>query len=201
MTLWAPTELAPGLWRWTAPHPEWRANAEPGSPGDWDQAVGSLAVELDQALVLVDALLPQDAGGFWRWVDARAEGREVFVLTTLAFHRRDRDLIASRYRAATSRAAGSLPAGIETKPLRGAGEVACWVQPHRALVFGDRVLGDGDGGLRLCPESWLGHLEIGLPALRELIRPLLELPVERVIVSHGEPVLDDARAALERALA
>jgi hypothetical protein len=35
----------------------------------------------------------------------------------------------------------------------------------------------------------------------ERLRPLLELPVERVLVTHGEPVLKDARAALEQALA
>jgi hypothetical protein len=29
---------------------------------------------------------------------------------------------------------------------------------------------------------------------------LLDLPVERVLVSHGEPVLHDGRGALERAL-
>jgi hypothetical protein len=29
---------------------------------------------------------------------------------------------------------------------------------------------------------------------------LLELPIERVIVSHGDPVLHDGRAALARAI-
>jgi hypothetical protein len=29
---------------------------------------------------------------------------------------------------------------------------------------------------------------------------LLDLPVERVLVSHGEPVLHDGRAALEHAV-
>jgi hypothetical protein len=157
-------------------------------------------VELGEALVFIDALVPEAADDFWRWADARATERAVFVVTTLSFHRRSRELIADRYEGSTSRAASSLPAGIEAKPLRGAREVAFWLEPYRALVFGDRILGDGAGGLRLCPKSWLGYLGIGLPQLRELVRPLLELPVERVIVSHGEPVVDDARAALERAL-
>ena len=38
----------------------------------------------------------------------------------------------------------------------------------------------------------------GLP---KLLRPLVELPIERVLVSHGEPVLHDGRAALVRAIA
>jgi hypothetical protein len=197
---WAPTELAPGLWRWTAPHPGWSPDAKPDSTGDWDEAVGSLAIELDDGLVFVDALLPADADGFWRWADTRAADRAVFALTTISFHRRSRGAIAARYDASTSRAADALPPGIETKPLHGAGEVALWVQRHGALVFGDRILGDGSGGLRLCPESWLEYLDIGVPELRELIWPLHDLPIERVIVSHGDPVLDGGREALERAL-
>jgi hypothetical protein len=30
-------EIAPGLWRWTAPHPAWLADAEPDSPEDWER--------------------------------------------------------------------------------------------------------------------------------------------------------------------
>jgi hypothetical protein len=54
--------------------------------------------------------------------------------------------------------------------------------------------------VRLCPESWLpsgvGHAE-----LRTALAPLLELPVERVLVSHGVPVLGGGHAALAKALA
>jgi hypothetical protein len=32
------------------------------------------------------------------------------------------------------------------------------------------------------------------------MRPLLELPVERLLVSHGEPVLRDGRAELAHAI-
>jgi hypothetical protein len=48
----------------------------------------------------------------------------------------------------------------------------------------------------------MGYLGNGLTTagLRELLRPLLELPVERVLVSHGEPVLRDGHAALRRLL-
>ncbi|MER3488209.1 MAG: hypothetical protein C4307_05585, partial [Chloroflexota bacterium] len=70
---------------------------------------------------------------------------------------------------------------------------------HRALVFGDAVLGAEDGGLRLCPESWHprggGHARV-----RENLRPLLDLPVERVLVSHGEPILHGGRRAREQLL-
>ena len=77
-----------------------------------------------------------------------------------------------------------------------------WLPEQRALVAGDRVLGGGDGSLRLCPESWLGYLPSGLTLdeLRLLLRPLLDLPIERVLVSHGEPVLADGREALAEAI-
>ena len=80
-----------------------------------------------------------------------------------------------------------------------AAEVVFWIPEHRALVPGDALLGDGAGGIRMCPESWLP----GREEPRELapsLRPLLDLPVERVLVSHGTPVLSDGRAALAAAL-
>jgi len=36
--------------------------------------------------------------------------------------------------------------------------------------------------------------------LREALRPLLGLPVELVLVSHGEPVLEGGREAIAKAL-
>jgi hypothetical protein len=53
--------------------------------------------------------------------------------------------------------------------------------------------------LRLCPERWLG--KASHEDLRESLRPLLELPLERVLVSHGEPVLRDGKRALAGVLA
>jgi hypothetical protein len=43
-------------------------------------------------------------------------------------------------------------------------------------------------------------VQVDRAGLGLLMRPLLELPIERVLVSHGEPVLHDGRAALARAL-
>ena len=39
-----------------------------------------------------------------------------------------------------------------------------------------------------------------IAALPARLRPLLDLPVEMVLVSHGEPVLRGGRTAIERAL-
>ena len=62
---------------------------------------------------------------------------------------------------------------------------------------GDVLLGT-EGGVRLCPSSWLGRGR--LSDLAAELRPLLELPVERVLTSHGPPVTSGGAAALARAL-
>ncbi len=198
-----PAAIAPGIWRWTADHPGWTPGAARDSPADWDRAVGCLLCEVERAAVFVDALVPVDEPRFWRWADGRvATAERCLALTTIGFHRRSREVLVSRYGAATSRARRALPAGLEPIRLSGAGETMFWLAGERALIAGDRILGAPGGGLRLCPDSWLGYLESGLTrdGLRELLRPLLEHPIERVLVSHGEPVLSGGRDALAEAI-
>jgi hypothetical protein len=193
-------QLARGLWRWTAPHPEWEPNPKKDSPADWPQLVGSVAYERDGTLVLVDPLVP-DRG--WRALDRLAQGKRVHVLTTLAFHRRSREAVRERYGAETSNARTKLPDGVETIEIRNAGERMVWIPEHGALVPGDRILGAARGGLRVCPDSWLGYLggRTDPARLRTELRKLLDLPVRSVLVSHGEPVLRDAKRKLRRAVA
>jgi hypothetical protein len=191
--------VAPGLWRWTAIHPEAEDNPEPGSPADWPAEVGSVAYVVDDTLVLIDPLVPEAA---WPELDELARGRKVIVLTTLGFHRRSRDEVVQRYDASTSRARSNLPSNVIPIPVRRAGETMLWLPDVRTLVPGDRLLGDEAGGVRVCPDSWLGYLKPGLTGaeLRVTLQPLLDLPVERVLTSHGEPVLSRGREALARAL-
>ena len=132
-------ELAPGLWRWTAIHPDADENPEPGSPADWPAEVGSVAYLVDDTLVLIDPLVPDDV---WPELDQLARGRKVIVLTTLGFHRRSRDEVVQRYGASTSRARRSLPSTVIPIPIRGAGETMFWLPDVRTLVPGDRLLGD-----------------------------------------------------------
>jgi hypothetical protein len=195
-------ELRPGLFRWEARHPDADPSPDPGSPADWGPDVGSVAYASTGALVLVDPLVPADRPDVREPLDELARKRPVVILTTLAFHRRSRDELAARYRASTSRAKGSLPAGVETVQIRGAGETMVWLPEHRALIPGDRLLGDERGGLRLPPESWLRYLPSGMrhPELREALRPLLDLPVEMVLTSHGPPVLRGGRDAIAATL-
>jgi hypothetical protein len=197
-------ELRPGLYRWTARHPDAEADPQPGSPADWGPDVGSVAYAAPDALVLVDPLVPPDRADLRQELDGlvRRHGKPVVVLTTLQFHRRSREELVARYDASTSRAKKSLPNGVETIQIRGAGETMVWLPEHRALIPGDRLLGGDRGGLRLCPESWLRYLpsKMSQTQLRQALRPVLDLQVDMVLVSHGHPVLSGGRKALERAL-
>lgn len=193
-------EIVPGLWRWTSPHPAWAPGAEPESTADWDELVGCVLYECADAVVFIDPLIPADAASFWEWADRRVDRRRVHVITTLTPHRRSRREVAARYGASTSRARRNLPAAVRPIVLAGAAETMYWLPDVRTLVPGDRILGADGGGLRLCPESWLYWVRVDLNGLRSLLEPLLGLPIERVLVSHGEPVLEGGNEALRRCL-
>jgi hypothetical protein len=198
----APTEIVPGLVRWSAPHPEWKSDAEPGSSSDWEQMVGSVLYEVPAGVVvLIDPLLPMvERGLFLHWLDGRVAGRPVSILTTIHWHRRDREELAERYRENTTRVWNYLPPGVEQKPLHRAGETLFWLPAVATLVAGDRLIGDGAGGVQVCPQSWLTEVPADRAEVAGLLRELLVLPIERVLVSHGEPVLRQGHAALRRAI-
>ncbi|MSO94181.1 MAG: MBL fold metallo-hydrolase [Thermoleophilia bacterium] len=207
------TRIADGLWRWTAYAEEW---------GD---EVGCVYYEAPAAIVLIDPLVPSDpseATRFWEALD-RDVGRTrlpVHVYITVFWHARSAGEVVRRYdgrlhatsraRAANERRTGitveafrpgdQLPGGIEALPTGRSTEVTYWIPEHGAVVPGDVILGTGDGGLRLCPPSWL-PAGTGHARLRTALKPLLVLPVERVLVSHGIPVTEDAQARLADALA
>jgi glyoxylase-like metal-dependent hydrolase (beta-lactamase superfamily II) len=201
-------EIADGLWRWTAWHEEWK------------QDVGCVYAETEGGVVLIDPLVPpEEPERFWRALDrdVKRAGGEVHVLITIFWHVRSAVEILARYKArlwAPSRARAAierrahgvtdvfrpgdpLPGGTEAFATARSTEVVYWVPTHKSVVPGDVILGADDGAIRMCPESWLPE-SVGHVALRESLRPLADLPAERVLVSHGEPVLRHGRRALER---
>lgn len=197
-------ELRPGLWRWTAAHPEWE-HAE-----HWGPEVGSVYAELPDALVMVDPLVPQDEEDrFWEALDRDVErvGKPVHVLLTVHWHERSVAAVLDRYKATLWRPEerGTLPAGVHAEVVKGSDwvEALFFLEPHRALIAGDLLIGKAGGGIEL-PVGWFpkGEQDWAEQELKpELRKRLAELPVELVVVSHGEPVLEDGAAALERALA
>jgi len=183
------------LWRWVLTHPEWEPPEQEDSPADWPAEVGCVAYETPSTFVLIDPLVMD---GDHAALDEHAAAKErVAILVTVKWHERSRAELTRRYDASTT-----VPEGVEAFEIPGAGETIFWIPEHGALVPGDRILGDRPPGLRLCPESWLRHLGgYTREDLRAGLQPLLDLPVEMVLVSHGEPVLRDGHAALDRALA
>jgi hypothetical protein len=194
-------EVTPNVWRWTAPHPDWHP-AEPGSSGDWERDVGCVLYCESGRAAFFDPLLPPAPQRFLERADRLVAGRAVSVLTTVRWHSRSRRELITRYGASVSRSRPALAPSIVPLRIPRAQETIFWLPPVRALIPGDRIIGDRAGGLRVCPQSWLDYLP-SRPTVAELaaaLRPLLELPVELVLVSHGEPVLGDGRKALRSAL-
>jgi glyoxylase-like metal-dependent hydrolase (beta-lactamase superfamily II) len=146
----------------------------------------------ETALVLIDPLVPHE---LWPELDAEVKQsrKPVVVLTTIFFHERSRDAVARRYGA---RLGGDVD-GVRAFSAERADEVALWLEKPQALVFGDAILGDQAGGLRLTP--WAKDAD-GLERTRKALLKLLDLPAEVALPSHGDPVLANAREALARAL-
>ena len=191
-------QVAPGLRRWSALHDEWR------------EEVASLAVDTDEGLVLIDPIDPP-----------RGVARPDHVLLTVFWHGRSVGGLTAEHVWASKRGVrrlrnrgvdvtdtiedAALPGGIRAFPTARDSEVVYWLPRQKAVVVGDVLLGAGakpnatDDPLRLCPERWLGKASHA--DLRRSLRPLLELPVQRVLVSHGEPVLRAGKRALAAVLA
>jgi glyoxylase-like metal-dependent hydrolase (beta-lactamase superfamily II) len=212
-----------GLWRWTAPHPAWRAGA------GWERDVGSVYAETSGAVALVDPLVPSvglDRERFWRALDGDVArlGVPVVVLLTCRWHVRSAAEVRARYgaRVCAPDDAGDGFAGLVDdvvgdgdEPVAGVRayltgmpapeqEAMYWVCGHRALVIGDVVLGDGAGGLRLAPPDWFddGDAERAWyrGGLQERIARVAALEPAVVLPAHGAPVREAAAAALRAAL-
>jgi glyoxylase-like metal-dependent hydrolase (beta-lactamase superfamily II) len=188
--------VADGLWRWTAVHPSW----ELWPNHEWEpREVGCVYYEADDATVLIDPLVPSgDDDDFLRHLDADVERRgvPVVILLTAEWHRRSADDLAIRYDA---RIGGALPAGVEEVAIEGADErqVAYFIRPHAALVVCEVLAVDIHGELLVCASPALARPE----ELEASLDRIMELPVERLLVSHGEPVLENAKARMAEALA
>jgi len=195
-------DVAPGLWIWRLEHPHW----QPGQ--GWEPLVTCTFVASGgQALVLDPLAPPDNAAEVWKRLDAHPPTVAVVLKPD---HVRDVDQFVRRYKA---RAFGprlffrydvpetelefiepgsQLPGGIVALyDGRGRNETPLWLPEQRALVFADALTAPG-GELRVWKSP--SYEARALPALRAL----LELPFERVIVSHGEPV--HTRVEYERAL-
>ena len=87
-----------------------------------------------------------------------------------------------------------LPAGVEAFPGQKPNDMVLWIESHRAVIAGDTLADFGEG-----PQINARWLRAGVTREQvvEGLRPLLALPVEHLLETHGGPF---DREALERAL-
>ncbi|HEY6781202.1 MAG TPA: hypothetical protein VI111_09615 [Thermoleophilaceae bacterium] len=210
-----PEPIDDGIWRWTARHPEWH-------PAGFGDEVACFALKTDAEALLIDPLLPPDPAPVHELIDALATDG-LAILITIPYHVRDAERLRRKHgkrcsiwghAACASRLtkrAGfhamtpdtDLPAGVRAQAIGSPSrqEQPLWIPSHQAVAFGDAVI-ETDGRLRVWEDEldserrtrW--YRERFIPTLR----PLLELDPKRVLVTHGEPVLEGGRAKLASAL-
>jgi hypothetical protein len=213
-----PEQLAEGLWRWTARHPEWH-------PGEFGREVASFAVTANGEALLIDPLLPSEPVPVLDLIDELPGGR-LTILISIPYHVRSSEELWRRYRdrvdctirghAACAKRLGDragfreielgvpLPTGVSAhaigRPRRQ--ETPLYIPSQRALVFGDAVAEVG-GKLRVWATDKVDDRRARWyhDRFNPTLEPLLELDFDRVLVTHGQPVLSDGQAELREALA
>jgi hypothetical protein len=206
-------ELAPGLWGFSV--------IRNGLP----PTMTAYALRDGEDTILVDPLVAGETEPLLAALDEIVRGR-VRILVTTPFHVRGSELLWRHWRdrhevtifghehCATRlddrsafrplRGGETLDGGVRAHPIgqpRRA-EIPFELPSHQALAFGDSVL-EIDGELRVWPRHRNGERRRTWYEQRFLptLRPLTELDIERVLVTHGEPVLRDGARALAASLA
>ena len=210
-----PAEIATGIWRWTARHPEWH-------PGEFGAEVACFALEAgDDDLLLIDPLVPEgdDGNPALDLLDRLAKGRTTNSLITIGYHVRSAELLAERYGGriygpgtCAKRLRDEKLLSEDTNGPGGAtfhaignprrSERPIWLPSHNALAFGDALVANPEGELRIWVQDPVDDKQRRFYRQRfgPTLDPLLELPVEHVLVTHGEPVVGNGARALKRAV-
>jgi glyoxylase-like metal-dependent hydrolase (beta-lactamase superfamily II) len=219
-------ELAPGLWHWQARHPDWESS-EPWDPNVSSYAVDDgehlllfdplgvpdeieqRAVDRETAIVLTAPWHERDSETLVERLGvpvytARPDSAQ-FLMDTYGITAEQAGdgspdvvwlLKEGKGEARVYEAGDRLPGGIEAFQGHKPNDLVLWIPSKRAVVSGDTLVDFGDG-LEI-NERWLEMHRVTREQVLEGLRPLLELPVEHVLATHGGPF---AREDLERALA
>jgi len=197
-------DLGHGLWIWRTRHYGWRADA------DWQPVVTSTSVESGKERLVIDPIVPTpDPVKAWERLE---KSPPTAVAITMPDHVRDISIFARRFQARAFgpmfffpdqmpnvrlepvAADSKLPGGaVALYDARGRLETPFWLPEHGVIVFGD-ALTERSGELRVWDSPW--HVKRELPALRAM----LELPFEKVIISHADEEPVHTRSDFERAL-
>ncbi len=211
-----PERLTPGLWRWARRHPDWH-------PGEFGAEVVSFAAQAGDETLVVDPLLAGEDDPAWTAVESAGDG-PVRVLITIGYHVRSaewvRDRLGARevtihgHAAVAKRlesqagfhpvaAGGELPGGVTAhaigKPRRQ--EMPLHLPSHRALVFGDAVVGTADGPRVWAQEKIDGRVRrFYAERFGPSLEPLLELDFDRLLLTHGPSLTTGGKAGLRAAI-
>ncbi len=217
-------ELSPGLWHWQAPHPDWRSS-EPWDPNvssyaivDADRLllfdplgvpgeIEAFATGRETAIVLTAPWHERDAEDlvgrlgapvYTPLPDSAQYLMDTYGITAEQAGDGSPDVVwllrEGKGEAHPYEPFDHLPFGADVFPGHKPNDSVLWIESHRAVISGDTLVDFGHG-LEI-NERWL-RPGVTREEIAAGLRPLLELPVEHVLATHGGPT---DRAALERAL-
>ena len=218
-------ELRPGLWHWQAPHPEWQ-ESEPWDKNVSSYAIDDgerlllfdplgvpselvdLGANRETAIVLTAPWHERDAESLVEQLgvpvytprpDSAQFLMDTYGITAEQAGDGSPDVVwllrEGKGEAHTYEAGDRLPFGADVFPGHKTNDTVQWIESKGAVISGDTLVDFGNG-LEI-NERWL-RPGVTREEIAAGLRPLLELPVEHVLATHGGPY---DRDALERALA
>ena len=227
MSVVEPAELAPGLWIWACRHPEWSPGefgAEVVSfaargTDDTLLLIDPLLPSGEGADTEVLELIDAEAG----------RAARVAIPITITYHVRSAQRLWERLgpggaghevticgHPAVAKRLGSSATAFEPidpgVPLPGGAvghsigkrkrfETPLELPAHEAVVFGDSVVGV-EGGLRVWSAKPIDEKVLAFyrESFNPTLEPIAEREPRRVLVTHGESILEGGAAALRRAI-
>jgi glyoxylase-like metal-dependent hydrolase (beta-lactamase superfamily II) len=192
------SEIAPGLWHWTARHP--RIGVEVSS------------YFLGSERVVLDPMIPSEG---LEWFEEH--GHPEHVLLTNRHHDRDAWRLRERFgctihciRNGVFELEGrgpveafdfgeELPGGATAHEVDAIcpDETALFFPHHRALACGDGVMHYG-GELGFVPEQYMDDPDTTKRGLRDAYGRLLDLDFDLLLVAHGRPLATGGKDALRK---